>query len=94
MACLAVCPVIMNQEQLEAAFKLLSLMDADAGEVLLLEIDAAALNAPLRADAIPSGELFPHLYGPLPLKAVRSVGTMPAAARLDDHDGGQIPIDA
>ena len=53
---------------------------ADAGEVLLLEIDPTALNAPLRADAIPTGELFPHLYGPLPLKAVRSVGTMPAAA--------------
>ena len=53
---------------------------ADAGEVLLLEIDPAAVNAPLRADAIPTGELFPHLYGPLPLTAVRSVGTMPAAA--------------
>ena len=46
----------------------------------LLEIDPTALNAPLRADAIPTGELFPHLYGTLPLKAVRSVGTMPAAA--------------
>ena len=53
---------------------------ADACEVLLLEIDPDAVNAPLRADAIPSGELFPHLYGPLPLKAVRSVGIMPAAA--------------
>ena len=48
--------------------------------VLLLEIDPAAVNAPLRADAIPTGELFPHLYGPLPLEAVRSVGNMTAAA--------------
>ena len=53
---------------------------ADAGEVLRLEIDPSAVDAPLRADAIPTGELFPHLYGPLPLKAVRSVGFMPAAA--------------
>ena len=46
---------------------------ADAGEVLLLEIDPALVSAPLRADAIPTGELFPHLYGPLPLHAVRDV---------------------
>jgi glutathione S-transferase len=45
---------------------------ADAGDVLLLEIDPTRLSAPLRADAIPTGELFPHLYGPLPIEAVRS----------------------
>ena len=44
---------------------------ADAGEVLLLEIDPTRLSAPLRADAIPTGELFPHLYGHLPIEAVR-----------------------
>ena len=43
---------------------------ADAGAVVLLTIDPALLNSPLRADAIPSGELFPHLYGCLPLSAV------------------------
>ena len=46
---------------------------ADAGEILLLEIDPIRLNSPLRADAIPTGELFPHLYGPLPIEAVRSI---------------------
>ena len=45
---------------------------ADAGDVLLLEIDPTRLSAPLRADAIPTGELFPHLYGPLPIEAVRT----------------------
>jgi glutathione S-transferase len=44
---------------------------ADAGDVLLLEIDPTRLTAPLRADAIPTGELFPHLYGHLPIEAVR-----------------------
>ena len=53
---------------------------ADAGEVVLLEVDPAAVDAPLRADAIPTGELFPHLYGPLNLAAVRSVSAMPNAA--------------
>jgi glutathione S-transferase len=46
---------------------------ADAGDVLLLEIDPKRLTAPLRADAVPTGELFPHLYGPLPIEAVRSI---------------------
>ena len=46
---------------------------ADAGDVLLLEIDPKRLTAPLRADAIPTGELFPHLYGHLPIEAVRSI---------------------
>ena len=45
---------------------------SDAGDVLLLEIDPARVTAPLRADAIPTGELFPHLYGPLPIEAVRT----------------------
>ena len=65
------------QEQVNTTFERFY---ADAGDVLLLKIDAAAVDAPLRADAIPTGELFPHLYGPLPLEAVRSVVTMPAAA--------------
>ena len=46
---------------------------ADAGEIVLFEIDPTRLTSPLRADAIPTGELFPHLYGPLPIEAVRSI---------------------
>lgn len=45
---------------------------ADAGEVLLLRIDPGIVRAPLRADAAPNGELFPHLYGSLPIEAVSS----------------------
>ena len=63
------------QEQVNATFERFY---ADAGEVLLLEIDPSAVGAPLRADAIPTGELFPHLYGPLRLDAVRSVVAVPA----------------
>jgi glutathione S-transferase len=46
---------------------------ADAGDVLLLEIDPIRLTAPLRADAIATGELFPHLYGPVPIESVRAI---------------------
>ena len=55
------------REQVAATFERFY---ADAESVVLLTIDAARLTAPLRADAIPSGELFPHLYGPLPIEAV------------------------
>ena len=58
------------REQVDATY---DTFYADAGEVLLLEIDPALVSAPLRADAIPTGELFPHLSGPLPLHAVRDV---------------------
>lgn len=48
---------------------------ADAGAVVLLSIDPerlAAAGVAVRLEPAPeSGELFPHLYGPLPLEAVR-----------------------
>lgn len=50
---------------------------ADAGDVVLLHIDPerlAAAGVPVRLEPAPgSGELFPHLYGSLPLDAVRLV---------------------
>jgi glutathione S-transferase len=46
---------------------------ADLTDVLLLCIDPSLLTAPLRADSSPSGELFPHLYGPLPVSSVVEV---------------------
>ena len=49
-----------------------------AGEpdLFLVEVDAAALGEALRWEPAASGSrpgLFPHLYGPLPLGAVRGV---------------------
>ncbi len=44
-------------------------------DLLLVTVDAAALGAPhdLRWEPSRGGALFPHLYGPLPLTAVRAV---------------------
>jgi len=54
---------------------------ADAGPLKLLIIDPqrlAALGLPLRAEAAPdSGELFPHVYGALPVEAVLQVEAYP-----------------
>lgn len=43
------------------------------GALLLLHLDALALGAALRYDLSPrSGEAYPHVYGPIPLTAVRA----------------------
>ena len=46
-----------------------------AGELVLLEVDPARLESPLRWESVgpEGGELFPHLYGPLPVSAVVGV---------------------
>ncbi|MEI2453270.1 DUF952 domain-containing protein [Lysobacter firmicutimachus] len=44
------------------------------GALLRLSLDAAALGAALRYDwSARSGDHYPHVYGPIPLHAVRAV---------------------
>jgi uncharacterized protein (DUF952 family) len=44
-------------------------------ELVVLEIDAAALSADLRWEPSRGGALFPHLYAELPMSAVAGVIT-------------------
>ena len=56
---------------------------AGEADLLLVEADATALGAALRWEPASGGRrpgLFPHLYGPLPLPAVRSVRPLPLGA--------------
>lgn len=66
----------------EVGFIHLSYIDQVAGvadafyrgrdDVMLLAVDPERVNAEVRAEPAPgTGELFPHLYGPLPVVAVR-----------------------
>jgi uncharacterized protein (DUF952 family) len=50
-----------------------------AGEtgLLLIGVDAAALGPALKWERSRGGALFPHLYGPLPLDAVRWTAALP-----------------
>jgi uncharacterized protein (DUF952 family) len=49
-------------------------------ELLLVSVDSASLGEALRWEPVAGGSrpgLFPHLYGPLPLAAVRAVTPLP-----------------
>ena len=47
---------------------------AGAHDLLLVAVEADALGAALKWEPSRGGELFPHLYAPLPLAAVRWQG--------------------
>jgi uncharacterized protein (DUF952 family) len=46
---------------------------AGVADLVLAAIDATALGAALKWEPSRGGDLFPHLYGPLPMTAVRWV---------------------
>lgn len=46
-------------------------------DLVLLRVEVAALEAPLRWEVSRNQELFPHLYGALPVSAVRRVDPLP-----------------
>ena len=48
--------------------------------LVLLTVEAAALGAALKWEPSRGGALFPHLYGALPLSAVRRVDDLPLGA--------------
>lgn len=52
---------------------------AGRSDLVLLELDPAALDAPLREEAGPTGEGFPHVYGPLARAAIRGRRPLPAS---------------
>jgi uncharacterized protein (DUF952 family) len=46
---------------------------AGQDDLVLVAVDASALGAALKWEASRGGALFPHLYGDLPLRCVRSI---------------------
>jgi uncharacterized protein (DUF952 family) len=55
--------------------------------LVLVAVDAAALGADLRWEASRGGALFPHLYAPLRLGAVRWVKPLPLAGAAHRFPG-------
>jgi uncharacterized protein (DUF952 family) len=50
---------------------------AGAADLMLIAVEASALGGALRWEVSRGGDLFPHLYGPLPLAAVRWAKPLP-----------------
>lgn len=50
---------------------------AGQGDLVLIAIDGDALGGSLRFEPSRGGELFPHLYGPLPMSAVEWAKPLP-----------------
>jgi uncharacterized protein (DUF952 family) len=53
---------------------------AGAGDLVLVAVDAAALDGALKWEPSRGGDLFPHLYAALPLAAVRWTKPLPLGA--------------
>lgn len=53
---------------------------AGQDDLLLVSVDAAALGDSLTYEVSRGGALFPHLYAPLDLSAVRAVRPLPLGA--------------
>ena len=53
---------------------------AGQGDLILIEVDAGAIGPALRWEPSRGGALFPHLYGELPVRAVKSVRPLSLAA--------------
>lgn len=47
-----------------------------ASELLLLSLDPNRVVSPVRDEDSGAGELFPHIYGPIPLTAVVAIDRM------------------
>jgi uncharacterized protein (DUF952 family) len=62
---------------------------AEADDLLLITVDPTALEGALRWEPSRGGALFPHLYGSLPLTAVRKVEPLP----LSDDGTHLFPAD-
>jgi uncharacterized protein (DUF952 family) len=58
---------------------------AGQSDLLLISVDASRLGSALKWEPSRGGALFPHLYGPLSLKAVKRVDRLPLGP-----DGGHV----
>lgn len=64
----------------EQAMRVVARLYPNRADMLALEVDTEKLNSPLVSEASRSGEIYPHIYGPLDLSAVVKV-------RRVDQDG-------
>ncbi|GGK37156.1 DUF952 domain-containing protein [Salinarimonas ramus] len=64
---------------------------AGQDDLVLVAVDAAVLGSALVWEPSRGGDLFPHLYGPLPMTAVVSQAPLPRAADGTHDFTGLLP---
>jgi uncharacterized protein (DUF952 family) len=64
---------------------------AGGRDLLLVAVDAARLGDKLKWEASRGGDLFPHLYGPLPLSAVVFARPLPLGSDGRHDFSGLLP---
>ena len=75
-----------NEEQ---AMGVVARLYPDRADMLALEVDTEKLHYPVISEASRSGEIYPHIYGPLEMSAVVAVWRVTADGQggytLSDH---------
>jgi uncharacterized protein (DUF952 family) len=56
---------------------------AEEPALVVVAVDAQAVAESLRWEAAPDGGLFPHVYAPLPLRAIAAVYSVAGASSVD-----------
>ena len=65
--------------------------NAGQTDLMLLAIDADTLGAALKWEPSRGGELFPHLYGPLPISTIESAQDLTVSTDGTINDQGLLP---
>ena len=60
-------------------------------DLMLLAIDAETLGVALKWEPSRGGDLFPHLYGPLPISTIESVQDLTVSTDGTINDQGLLP---
>lgn len=67
-------------ENVDQMLKVANRLYSGRADMLALELDSQRLTSPVRREASRSGEIYPHIYGPLNTDAVINVWSLPPDA--------------
>ena len=67
-------------ENVDQMLKVANRLYAGRADLLALEVDSERLTSPVKREASRSGEIYPHIYGPLNTDAVIKVWSLPLNA--------------
>ncbi|MDA0734517.1 MAG: DUF952 domain-containing protein [Chloroflexi bacterium] len=78
-------------ENINQMLKVANRLYSGRTDLLALEVDSERLTSPIKREASRSGEIYPHIYGPLNTDAVTKVWSLPLGtggtfSRVSDQD--------